>query len=64
MQTKFFLGGEGVYWNYPVCPDICNHNSLLTDEQILMKLNTVAVYDLRMCMKENKSDPKYKGDSW
>ena len=30
----------------------CKFNSSLMNKPILMKLYTVAVYDLRMCMKE------------
>jgi len=34
------------------------------DEQILIKLYTVAVYNLTICMKENISGPNYfKGDN-
>ena len=30
-----------------------------------MKLYTVALYNLRMCTKEDNSDPNYfKGDKW
>jgi len=32
----------------------CKHNFSLTDEPILMKLYTNVVYDLRVCMKEDK----------
>jgi len=43
----------------------CKHNFSLMDEAILMKLYTVAVKDLRMCMKEdNHLGPSYfKGDN-
>jgi len=34
-------------------------NSSLIDEWILMKLYTVEVYDLRMCMKEDNPGQKY-----
>ena len=35
------------------------------DELILMKLNTVVVYYLRMCMKEDNSSQKnIKGDNY
>ena len=42
----------------------CKCNSSLTDQPILMKLNTVALYKLRMCMKEDYPGLKYcKGDN-
>jgi len=35
------------------------------DELILVKLYTVAVCELRMCMKEDNPGPNYfKGDNW
>ena len=41
----------------------CKRNSYLTDEPILMKLDTVAVYNLIICIKEDNHGPKYfKGD--
>jgi len=43
--------------NHPVHPYVqmsCKKNFTLTDEAIQMKLYTVEVYDLRMCMKEGK----------
>jgi len=40
------------------CPYYRRHNTSLMDEQILAKLNTVLVYDLRMCMKEDNLGPK------
>jgi len=44
----------GVFKNHPVCLSvIININSSLTDKLILMKLYTVVVYNLRMCMKED-----------
>ena len=57
-----------------VCPSICpsclsvqmscKHNSPLRDIQMLMKVYTVAVYDLRMCKKEDNPGPNYfKGDN-
>jgi len=46
-----------------VCPSVqisCKHNSSLMDKPILIKLYTVVVYDLRMCMKEDYPDPKWE----
>jgi len=41
----------------------CSRNSF-TDEQIMMRLNLVAVYKLRMCMKEdNPGLNVFKGDN-
>ena len=41
----------------------CKRNSYLTDEPILMKLYTVTVYNLIICIKEDNHGPKYfKGD--
>jgi len=37
----------------------CKRNSSLTDEPKMMKLYTVAVYDLKMCMKGDKPGLKY-----
>ena len=43
------------------CPSVCPY---FLDELILMKLNTVAVYNLRMCMKEDDLGPtNIKGDN-
>ena len=43
----------------------CKHNSSLTDEPILMKLYTVIVYDMKMCMKKENPDSNYfKWDNW
>ena len=60
-----------VYRNHPVHLYVplsvqmsCKHNSSLTDESMLMNLNTVAKYDLRICMKEDYPGPNYfKGDN-
>jgi len=46
----------------------CKYNSSLTEEQILMKLYTVLLYDLRLYMKEAYSSSNYicsyfKGDN-
>ena len=51
-----------------ICPSVnlylCKCSFFLMDKQILMKLYTVAVYDLRMCMKERNHGQNYfKGDS-
>ena len=55
--------GFTVYWNHPVQTSIhisCNQS----DELILMKLCTVVVVNLRMCIKEDNSCPKnIKGDN-
>ena len=52
-----------VYRKHHVHPSVhisCKHK----DELILMKLNTVAVYNLRMCMKEDDLGPtNIKGDN-
>ena len=47
-----------------VCKSECLVNEMsLTDTEILMILDTVALYDLRMCMKEDNHGLKYfKGD--
>ena len=54
----------------PVCPSVCMSKCLvsptspLTDVPMLLKLYTVAVYDLRMCMEGDKPGLKYfKGDN-
>ena len=54
----------------PVCSPVCFSVQMsckrfsFTDELILIKLYTVTVYDLRMCMKEDNPSLKYfKGDS-
>jgi len=40
------------------------HNSSLTDELILRKIYTIAIYDLMMCIKKENPGPKYfKGNS-
>ena len=42
----------------------CKCSSSLMDEPMLMKLYTVAVYTLRMCMKEDNPGSNYfKGDN-
>ena len=52
--------------NHPVRISVqisCKPNSSWLHELILMALYTVAVYNVRMCMKENSSGLKYlKGD--
>jgi len=51
-----------VYRNHHVHPSAhmsCKSNSSLTDEPILMKLYTVAVYHLRMYMKEDYTRQEY-----
>jgi len=59
----------GVYRNHPIHLSklLCNGNSSLADGPILMKLCTVAVYNLRMCIKKDNyinAGPKYfKGDN-
>jgi len=48
----------GVYRNHPVRLSVlmsCKYNSSLTDEQIQIKLYTVAVYDLGMFMKADNT---------
>jgi len=56
----------GIYRNHPVDLSVniyCKLNSSLMNEPILMKLYTVVVYNLRMCIKEdNSSLKKIKGD--
>ena len=60
-----------VYRNHHICPSVstsvhifCKCNSLI-DEPILLKLYTVAVYNLGMCMIEDKPSTNYfKGDNW
>jgi len=42
----------------------CKCNSSLMDEPILMKLYTVAVYNLRVYMKDNPGPNFFKGDNW
>jgi len=43
---------------------LCKHNSSLTYRLILMTLYIVAVYKLRICMKEANPCPNYfKGDN-
>ena len=37
----------------------CKRNYSLTEELILLKLYTLAEYDLRMCMEEEDPGPKY-----
>ena len=46
---------KGVHRNHPV---ICRPIFLVFTTLILMKLYTVAVYNLKMCMIEDKSDLK------
>ena len=62
-QTKLW----NVIWNYPVRPSehfTCEGISSLIDELMLMKLHKVAIYKLRMCMKEDNFGLKYfKGDN-
>jgi len=50
--------------NHPPCPSVflsvhisCKHNSFLTDEPILMKLDTIVVNNQRRCMKEDNHCP-------
>ena len=53
----------GAYRNHPVCRS-CKCNSALTDKPILLKLYTVAVFNLRMCLKEdNPCLDFFKGDN-
>jgi len=56
----------GLYRNHPVRQSVhmsCKHNSRVTDGPILMKHYTVAVYNLRICMKEDNRGLKYfKGE--
>jgi len=50
----------------PICPSICPCFVSATppSKPILMKLYTVAVYDLKVYMKEDNHDPNYfKGDN-
>jgi len=43
----------------------CKRNSFLTHELILIKLYTVVVFNLRMCIKKNNPGWKYfKGDDY
>ena len=49
---------NGVYRNHPVYPSVQMSNSL-TEEWILMKLYTVAVYNLMMCLKEDNPSRNY-----
>ena len=50
---------------HPSVRMFCKRKSSLTDEPVLMKLDTVAVYDLMVCMKENNRCPKsFKGNNW
>jgi len=37
----------------------CKRNFSLMDASVLMKLHTVVVYNLRMCMKEDNPGPTY-----
>ena len=57
----------GVYRNHLVRPSVhmyCKLNFSLMNEPILMKLYTVVVYHLRMCIKEDKSGlNNVKGDN-
>ena len=59
----------GVLRNNIVGPSVClsfyvNASPPNTDEPILMKIYTVAVYNLRMCMEEVNPGMKYiKGDN-
>ena len=60
----------GLYRNHSVltsvCPYIyfCKYNTSFTTGLILVKLKTVAVPDLRMCMKEDNSSPnQFQGRS-
>ena len=39
-----------------ICPNVL---VALMDEPILVKLHTVTVYNLRMCMKEDNPGPNY-----
>ena len=62
-QAKF-RGCIGI--TLPICPSICPCFVSATppSKPILMKLYTVAVYDLKVCMKEDNHDPNYfKGDN-
>jgi len=65
LRKQSGFGGSGVYRNHPVRPSVqkfYNRNFSLTNEVILMKLYTVAVYHLKMCSKEYKpSVNKCKG---
>ena len=57
-----YIPCDEVYRNYPVCLSgivSCKSYSSWADESILMKLYTVAVYNLRMCMKEDNPGPYY-----
>ena len=48
-----------------VCPMSCKLNASITDWPILMKLYTVVVYHLRMCLIEDNCSQKYiMGDNW
>ena len=59
LANKVFLG---VYMYHPVClPVYISPECKL----ILMKLQTVVLYDMSVCIKEDNPGPNYsKGDNW
>ena len=65
-QTKLLEGG-GVSRNHPVHPSVlmsCKSNFSLMNEPVLMKFYTVAVNNLRKCIKEDIPGQTYfKGDN-
>jgi len=67
LTTKFFGWGRGdieMNMSVSICLSVCLSNSSLTDKYILIKLYTVARYDLRTYVKEENPDSKYfKGDN-
>jgi len=63
---KHSCGGikEQHCWSISLSVLLCKCISSLVDEPIQMKLYTVAVYNLRMCMEEVNPGLKYiKGDN-
>jgi len=63
--NKVLVGYIGITLSFhPSVRMFCKRKSSLTDEPVLMKLDTVAVYDLMVCMKENNRCPKsFKGNN-
>ena len=63
----------GVHRNHPVYSSVClpasvqmsgKHKSSSRDQQIPIKLYTVAIFDLRLCLQKDNLGTKYfKGDN-
>ena len=64
-QTHNFVSIVISPMNHPLCPSIymsCKPNFSLMDEQVLIKLYTVTVYDPRMCTKKKLGFKIFQGD--